>query len=169
MKNNFTTQLEDKSFLENMNLNDFEGIVNALSKQKNLSPEAKKALAKNVPHLAQLAGEYANNLSKMMEHGKDVSKDTVAVINSTITVLGNYLNSHHDTIDQATREKIIEHSVELAKLAREVNKDHQDTMKKIAGILGSAFVAAAGVIAFVFANSSNEESDDFIDGEYEED
>ena len=116
-----------------------------------VDPSVATAVLEQYPQFAKIVLEtftsWKESVAKALEENGKISHETVAAVGAAINHLGALLA--RKDIDERERAQIADKMIELAKLARDIDKSNKDFILKVLEIAGSVVVSVSVVAAAV--------------------
>lgn len=134
--------------------------IQVLAGKEKITKEEMQLLVEMMPNFVQLQETYIDGLKTIINSAKETQKDALRGMTITIENLTALL---HSILEKAETEelrskiadislKLAEHSIEIAKILQETNKENNSLWKTLGNIAAVALV----VVGTVFINGKKE-------------
>lgn len=128
-----------------------EKAVQLVSMLDRVDPSVAMAVLEQYPQFAKIVLEtftsWKESVAKALEENGKISHETVAAVGAAINHLGALLA--REDISENERAQIADRMIELAKLARDIDKTNKDFILKVLGIAGGVVVGVGATAAAV--------------------
>lgn len=170
------TRFLERKLIENANDQNFVGVMEILSKDKKLAEKYLDTMV-NSDVFPEFAKMYVESIAEIIESNNKSSDKLFRLFEDTRADLQSYLNDNVKELSSEERKYVGEQILELVKMAVKLDHDNKNFLLKIAGTIGGALAFIGVAIAAGIANNnessnyaidSNEDDEDFIEGDYED-